>query len=365
MLSFSNSVPTYLRPLSRIKSLLICLLVIGSVYSVSAQGTTDSLEVPDVEPYSRTVIDPTTSDSTNPRIKKDGLPRWTNIPIPDSIIKPLDTLGVTQEGIDPEQNSSSNTDDSSFVGNPIVLPQDSDTLVRSPIGGQQVAGRPGKEQRGKTDRNNATPPDTSSAVPSVVELPKIDSTQQDSSNTSEEIVESVVRRKPKPVDTTLSRRKLKLSVLAPPDPSVALRRSLILPGWGQVYNRSAWKVPIIYAGFGGLAYMFVFNHKEYRYHKLAAICISEDCAGYPEFEGFSQENVISTREFHRRYRDMSVIIAGLWYALNGIDAYVEAHLQPFDVSDDLSLRIKPSVLPDPFQQRNVYLGASISLGFRK
>ncbi len=124
-------------------------------------------------------------------------------------------------------------------------------------------------------------------------------------------------------------------------------------------------MPIIYAGFGGLAYMFVFNHKQYRYHKLAAICISEDCAGYPEFEGFSQENVISTREFHRRYRDMSVIIAGLWYTLNGIDAYVEAHLQPFDVSDDLSLRIKPSVLPDPFQQRNVYLGASISLGFRK
>ncbi len=202
----------------------------------------------------------------------------------------------------------------------------------------------------------------------TVNVPTSDSLSRRKVFLSGDSLQSVVRKAPEREANgpALSRRKLRLSTLAPPDPNVALRRSLLLPGWGQVYNRSAWKVPVIYAGFAGLGYMFAFNHREYRYYKLAAICVGTDtCTAYPEFDGFSQENIISDREFHRRYRDLSVIIGALWYTLNVLDAYIEAHLQPFDVGDDLSLRVKPSVLPDPFQQRTVYLGASISLGLGK
>jgi len=60
-----------------------------------------------------------------------------------------------------------------------------------------------------------------------------------------------------------------------------------------------------------------------------------------------------------------VIIGGLWYLINGVEAYINAHLQPFDVSDDLTLKIHPTLRTDPFHRRNVYLGAGISLGFRK
>lgn len=182
---------------------------------------------------------------------------------------------------------------------------------------------------------------------------------------------SVVRRKDNKSnkDTTLSRRKIKIGSLAPPDPDVALRRSFILPGWGQVYNRSAWKVPIIWAGFGGLGYLFVDSNRQFKYYRDAAICASfptcDNNNNIEEFEGLSQTNIIEIREFYRRNRDFSVILAGLWYLINGIDAYIEAHLQPFDVGDDLSLRIRPTVTTDPFHRRNVYLGAGISLGFRK
>ena len=277
---------------------------------------------------------PPPPDSSKSRIDKDGKGRWTNIEIPDTVIRIDHLIDSLLNAPPPEEDESTVEDE-----------------------------RPSKTEREKEDVARFGPSRNSRKI----KTPDSDVIVEGEDPEEGDGTESVVRRRDKlEFDTTLTKRQRKLALLAPPDPNVALRRSLLLPGWGQIYNRSAWKVPIIYAGFGGLGVMFVYNHREYRYHKLAAICISdESCTDYPEFAGFSQENVISTREFHRRYRDLSVIIGAPWYALNGIDAYVEAHLQPFEVGDDLSLRVKPAVLPDPFQQRNVYLGASISLGFRK
>jgi|GEM_PF-5933273 len=109
--------------------------------------------------------------------------------------------------------------------------------------------------------------------------------------------ESVVRRKKTPKDTTLSRRKQRLASLAPPDPDVALRRSLILPGWGQVYNRRAWKVPIIYAGFGGAAYLFIDSQRQYRYYRDAAICAAfPTCDNNDGIEELSSKSGNSTAE---------------------------------------------------------------------
>lgn len=356
MLSFLNSVPSYIGQLRPTRLLIICLMTLGSVVSVSAQTGKDSVDLaPSDSIRGREAFG--VDDPGKSRIDVDGQGRWTNISNTDTTGAATGKDSLKTDLDDPKGNAGTDSPKGDGVsdgngdpakGNTGTDDPKGDGTGVDPVTGSQN-GRPGKGDRGNRPKADSTVTDP------------VDSTPVDPA-------ESVVRKDPekKAIDSTLSRRKLRLAGLAPPDPNVALRRSLILPGWGQLYNRSSWKVPIIYAGFGGLGYMFAFNHREYRYHKLAAICISTgSCTEYPEFDGFSQENVISIREFHRRYRDLSVIIGALWYALNGVDAYVEAHLQPFEVGDDLSLRVKPSIMPDPFQQRNVYLGASLSLGFGK
>lgn len=168
-------------------------------------------------------------------------------------------------------------------------------------------------------------------------------------------------------DKPPSKRKQRLDGLLPPNPQVAVRRSLILPGWGQIYNRSAWKVPVIYGGFAVFAAFIIDNNKQYKYHSDAVKCIqTTGCTGFSEFDDTPVENVISTREFHRRFRDLNFIFAGLWYMLQAVDAYTEAHLKEFDVSDDLSLQLRPSMMAAPFKRNSqVYMGATFSIRLRK
>ncbi|MFN4082262.1 MAG: DUF5683 domain-containing protein [Bacteroidia bacterium] len=118
----------------------------------------------------------------------------------------------------------------------------------------------------------------------------------------------------------------------------------LIPGGGQIYNRKYWKVPIIYAGFAALAYSTYFNNTEYNRFKTAyRQSVAQQPITDPELANVPQQMLRNTREFYQKNRDLSVIgIAGL-YALNLIDAAVDAHLKQFDVSDNLSLRIKPTI----------------------
>jgi len=157
----------------------------------------------------------------------------------------------------------------------------------------------------------------------------------------------------------------------PPDPNVAARRSLVLPGWGQAYNRSAWKIPIVYAGFGAIGFFIVDNNRQYQLNREAVLCLVDTseaaCPGGSvnnlddSFVGLSVDNVISQREFYRRNRDLTIIVGVLWYGLQAIDAYIEAHMKPFDVGDDLSLHIKPSLDLGNFARPSPTFGATISL----
>lgn len=147
------------------------------------------------------------------------------------------------------------------------------------------------------------------------------------------------------------------------DPNVALRRSLILPGWGQLYNHRWWKVPIIYGGFGAFTYFFLYNHEVYKEMDAAVKC-KADTSCIDLYPGFGISQIINIREDFRRNRDFNVIMGVLWYTLNGIEAYIDAHLRGFDVSDDLSLHIKPNLMIDPMRQQSVFLGANIALRLR-
>ena len=135
------------------------------------------------------------------------------------------------------------------------------------------------------------------------------------------------------------------------DPKIAARRSAIIPGWGQAYNKKYWKIPIVYTGLGISGYIFVNNIKIYKEYKFAysarikAQPPTLDSADYNELDNIykvlSPNSIRAARDEFRRYVDYSALVFLLLWGLNVVDAAVDAHLKSFDVSPDLSLQIRP------------------------
>ncbi len=150
-------------------------------------------------------------------------------------------------------------------------------------------------------------------------------------------------------------------------PHKAAMYSAVLPGLGQIYNRKYWKLPVVYGGFAALTYWTVFNHDNFVRYKTA---IELRTDGNPhtvdEFSGdprFTEQVMRDYMDFYRRNRDRAIIWTAGFYALTIVDALVDAHLQDFDVSEDLSLKIAPSLI----NRQNMPGGNSnsgISLGIR-
>lgn len=140
-----------------------------------------------------------------------------------------------------------------------------------------------------------------------------------------------------------------------PNPKSVLRKSLIIPGWGQITNKQAWKVPIVYGLIGGLGYYSVYLTKQYHDYRAAyynSFATNTDFKFGPTpgyLEGQNASGLKSNRDFLRNRRDFVYVTVFLSYVLNAVDAYVFAHLRPFDVSDDLSMNrtFKPSSITSP------------------
>jgi hypothetical protein len=134
-------------------------------------------------------------------------------------------------------------------------------------------------------------------------------------------------------------------------PRKAAIRSAILPGWGQVYNRKIWKVPIVYGALGTTAGIFMFNLKQYKDIQFAyRALVNNDSAKFdnvaPELKDFIKYNarndLFNARSEVRQNIDYSVLVFLLFWGLNVVDALVDAHLKDFDVSPDISMKIKPT-----------------------
>lgn len=125
-------------------------------------------------------------------------------------------------------------------------------------------------------------------------------------------------------------------------PKKALLYSTVLPGLGQVYNKKYWKLPIIYGGAAALIYSFSFNNGQYqKYLDAYRFRTDNDPSTTDNYTQYTADNLILLKDYYRRNRDLSAIGVVLLYGLNIVDAYVDAQLFDFDVSDDLSLQIRP------------------------
>ena len=147
-------------------------------------------------------------------------------------------------------------------------------------------------------------------------------------------------------------------------PKKAALLSTILPGAGQVYNKKYWKLPIIYAGVAGLAYSFQFNQSRYvKYRDAYKYRIDNDATTTDDYIGlYSDDNLNTLQKYYHRYRDLTVIGFAALYALNIIDASVDAHLFTFDVSDDLTMKVEPTLI-NTVGMNNYTTGLSLKLKF--
>jgi len=142
-----------------------------------------------------------------------------------------------------------------------------------------------------------------------------------------------------------------------PDPIRAMWLGLVFPGGGQIYNRKYWKLPIIYGGFLGCVYALTWNNQMLHDYSQAYLDIMDSDPNTKSYEkmlpiGYDisgREERFKTifknkKNFFRRNRDLSIFAFAGVYLLAVIDAYVDAELSTFDISDDLSLHMEPTVI---------------------
>lgn len=156
-----------------------------------------------------------------------------------------------------------------------------------------------------------------------------------------------------------SRRELRKQKLATftPDPGKATWAGIVFPGGGQIYNHKYWKLPIVYGGFLGCAYALNWNNQMYSDYSQAYLDIMDDDPGTASYEDFlpPRYNVEANRDYlervfknrkdnYRRQRDLSIFCFIGVYLISVIDAYVDAELSNFDISEDLSVQVRPSII---------------------
>jgi hypothetical protein len=172
-------------------------------------------------------------------------------------------------------------------------------------------------------------------------------------------------------------------------PMKATMLSAALPGFGQIYNRKYWKIPLVYAGFGALGYSVVFNITNYNkfikgyqdfvdnipqtdsYRKLIRGMdqSSYDPVLLPRSSTYTDSNAEWVRDgllrqvdYYKKYRDLSYIGIAAWYLISILDANVDASLADYDIDENINLTLAPVQIPGSFFT-GVGLNLSLKINF--
>jgi len=161
-------------------------------------------------------------------------------------------------------------------------------------------------------------------------------------------------------------------------PRIATRRSLIIPGWGQAYNREYWKIPIVYAAIAIPVYTYFYNTSYYKKTSYAYTARFNQMYGDttsvagrqavadgiakidPQLVNLDIYSLETYRNLFRKDRDYSILWFLILWGVNVADATVFAHLKDFDVSDNLSLHVEPSI-----HSSNGFTGVSLAFNLKQ
>lgn len=146
-------------------------------------------------------------------------------------------------------------------------------------------------------------------------------------------------------------------------PKKAAIMSAVIPGLGQIYNEKYWKAGLLYAAIGGMGYGLKWNIDRYKIYQQAYLSrIDNDSTNDAlYFPGISDGKLKSDRNYYRENRDRLILGLGVLYALQIIDAHVDAHLREFDINEDLAF--KPAIGFQTFQNQS-YTTVGVRLRFR-
>lgn len=181
-------------------------------------------------------------------------------------------------------------------------------------------------------------------------------------------------------DTTETTSDYKYHIdLKKPNAQRAVWLGAILPGAGQIYNQSYWKLPIVYGAFMGCGYAIGFNNTRYNGYKQAYrdILLDEELSTDPLRsynailpEGYDIDRMGGRATYtqtlqryqnnFRRYRDLSIVATVVVYALSLVDAFVDAQLFDFDITPDLSLQVEPQIYQDIRNERSAEVKLAIT-----
>ena len=139
--------------------------------------------------------------------------------------------------------------------------------------------------------------------------------------------------------------------------------SAIIPGYGQYYNKKYWKIPIIYASIGTAFYIGKWNQNKYLiYREAFHFRTDKDETTIDKFENiYSEANLVTIKNYHRKNRDLAYIICAGFYLLNIIDASVDSHLFNFSVNKDITIDIETSMM---YSSLNFNPALSLTLNFK-
>jgi len=150
---------------------------------------------------------------------------------------------------------------------------------------------------------------------------------------------------------TLVKQKVVINPLAP---SKAAFYSAVFPGLGQIYNKRYWKVPIVYGAIGAAVYGYTWNNNQYQRVRTA---FKRRQAGFTDDEFYDilgDDDLQNEQENFQSQRDLLLLVSIALYALNIVDANVDAHLKQFNVDDDLSFDMEPFLDLDPVTNNPSY-----------
>jgi hypothetical protein len=121
------------------------------------------------------------------------------------------------------------------------------------------------------------------------------------------------------IDSAASNKQDTIKFIMQKSATGAMLRSAVIPGWGQFYNESYWKIPVVWGFLGWFAYNAIHQNKMYNDYKPLA---DADPNTYKRYSDYYRDN-----------RDSFIVYMALTYLVNIVDAYVDAHLFDFDVSE--------------------------------
>ena len=148
-----------------------------------------------------------------------------------------------------------------------------------------------------------------------------------------------------------------------PEPGRSTLYSVLLPGLGQVYNGEYWKVPIYLGGMATFAYFYTDFRRNYqRFKWLYDLNTMENPEVAPPPEYNAERSLLYRNQF-RRYRDYALLGIGLMYVLQIVDANVFAYMQDFEMNDDISLRLEPTLITPEFAAAPPAPGVGLTLRF--